>query len=100
MKTKELNIVNRCFDLVWGFAWIEIEIDGKIMTLQLCLEEGAKGRKKHIKQFVNCPGRSGFDWGCCWDANEAPIEKLGIDNAWALLKKELRKVGVMPVKEK
>ena len=96
----DVNIVNRCFDLVWGFAWIEIEIDGKIMTLQLGLEERQRKGERHIKQFVDCPGRSGFDWGLCWDANEAPIEKIGINNAWALLKKELRKVGVLPTKEK
>jgi hypothetical protein len=96
----DVNIVNRCFDLVWGFAWIEIEIDGEVMTLQLCLEERQRKGERHIKQYVNSIGKSGFDWGLCWDANEAPIEKLGINNAWALLKKELKEVGVMPVKEK
>jgi len=95
-----INIIKRDFDLIQGFAWIELEINGDEMTLQLCLEEGAKGRKKHIKQFLNCKGQSGFDWGLCAEANSNAVDALGEGPCWDLLKKELRKVGVLPTKEK
>jgi len=95
-----INIIKRDFDLIQGFAWIELEIDGEEMTLQLCLEERQRKGEGHIKQFLNCKGQSGFDWGLCAEANSNAVKELGEGPCWDLLKKELRKVGVLPVKEK
>ena len=100
----DITTIKRDFDLTQGFAWIELEINGEEMTLQLCLEERQrkdKGAKEgHIKQFLNCKGQSGFDWGLCAEANSNAVKELGEGPCWDLLKKELRKVGVLPTKEK
>jgi len=92
---ESIEVIDRDYNLDWGFAWIELRIDGEeAKTLQLCLEQRANQGKTHIKAFVDDCERSGFTWGSCWDANEMVIEKIGQERAFKLLKKELREMGI------
>jgi hypothetical protein len=85
-------------DVTSGFGFVIFDCDGKEYSLQACLMLN-KNISEHnplypvYRNAIN-EDDSGFDDGLCSDGNEPAVELLGYDEAFGLLKKELKKIGV------
>lgn len=85
-------------DLTSGFGFIVFECDSKEYSLQSCLMLNKSIKEDNplyptYRKAID-EDHSGFDDGLCGDGNEPAIEFLGYDEAYSLLKKELKKIGV------
>jgi len=74
------------YDLDWGFAWIEFDLDGERVSLQACLERDEENENYILSvDWTDC----GWDWGISEDNNKLVVEKLGKEESFNLLKQNL-----------
>jgi len=79
----EIEIIKKEIDS--GFFWMEFKFYEETYYLQLCLNQGKKG--KLTKKITE---NGGYDEGLCRDSNEKSFRKFGKEACLRLLIQELK----------